>query len=274
MSSEDEFVSRLREFGFNAQEAACYCYLLKHGPQTSSSLMRALHAGSDNINRTLTTLIEEDIVRPSLQTPTVYVAVELDVVLNAAMQRRADELHDMEKRGGELRTFSRQHSLHPSADRSTFKMLRSIREIASVAISTLLSTEEEFLWIAPKEGLQLASMSGINDVVRELYERGGYTRGITDITLSTIPLVQGVLDIGEEVRHFEGYRGMYYALFDRKQCMSAINIDVKRLEPDTPASILYTDDSEYASRLLSFFELLWKQAIPAQKRIDELLEQG
>jgi hypothetical protein len=36
-----------------------------------------------------------------------------------------------------------------------------------------MSATKEFLWIAPKEGLLLASMFGINDVVNELAERGG-----------------------------------------------------------------------------------------------------
>jgi len=178
----------------------------------------------------------------------------------------------MKARQQEFIAFSRQHPLHPSADASTFKMLRNIREIASVAISTLLSTEAEFLWIAPREGLLFGSKFGINNVVHELYERGGSTRGITDITAQTIPLVQKLLDIGEDVRHFDGYRGMYYGLFDRRHCMSAINVDVKQLTPDTPARALYTEDSLYAQHLLALFEFLWKQAVPAQQRIDELLE--
>ncbi|MGZ4932124.1 MAG: hypothetical protein ACXV46_04990 [Halobacteriota archaeon] len=37
--------------------------------------------------------------------------------------------------------------------------------------------------------------------------------------------------------------------------------------------MLYTDKSRYATYLLSLFELLWKQSVPAQQRIDELLEQ-
>ncbi len=126
--------------------------------------------------------------------------------------------------------------------------------------------------MSPKEGLEMASTFGINNVVHELYENGGCTRGMTNVTDETIPLVQELLDIGEDVRHFDGYRGMYYGVFDRRHCISAINIDVKQLTPDTPARALYTEDSLYAQHLLVFFELLWKQATPAQQRIDELLE--
>lgn len=274
MSDTDEFITHLQRFGLTEQEAQLYFRLLASGPTTSSSLTEVLSLDHEDINRMLTTLIENDMVRPSLQSPTKYAAVELDVVLEAAMQNCASELQDVKARRQEFVAFSRQHPLHPSADVSTFKMLRNVREIASVAISTLLSTEEEFLWIAPKEGLELASTFGINNAVHEFYERGGSARGITDITAQTIPLVQELLDIGEEVRHFDGYRGMYYGVFDRRHCMSAINIDVSQLTPDTPARALYTEDSLYAQYLLALFELLWKQSVSAEERIQELLERG
>ncbi|MGZ4904878.1 MAG: hypothetical protein ACXV5I_08715, partial [Halobacteriota archaeon] len=105
-------------------------------------------------------------------------------------------------------------------------------------------------------------------------QRGGKTRGITDITYNMLPLVQEVLDIGEDVRHFDGYRGIFYAVFDSRRCISAINVDVKRVKLDEPATMLYTDDQVYASYLVSNFEQLWKQSIPAEERIQELLKQG
>lgn len=249
---KDAFITGLIEFDLTEQEAQCYYYLLTCGPQTSPSLAKALSVDRDGVHRTLTTLIEKDMVRPSLQSPTTYVAVELSIALETAMQHRTSELEDIKARQQELREFSHQHPLHPSAEVSTLQVVRNVREIASTVLSTLLSTEAEFLWIVPKEGLHVASIFGINDIVRELCERGGCTRGITDITAPMIPLVQELLDIGEEVRHLDGYRGVYYALFDSQHCMSAINVDMKQLTPDTPASALYTNDSVYATYLLSF----------------------
>ncbi len=89
-----------------------------------------------------------------------------------------------------------------------------------------------------------------------------------------IPLVQELLDIGEDVRHFEGYREMYHVLFDRKHCTSAINADIKQITPDTPARALYTEDSLYAQHLFTLCDLMRKQAVPAQECIDELLKRG
>jgi hypothetical protein len=127
---------------------------------------------------------------------------------------------------------------------------------------------------APKHGLAGASLVGINDVVRGLVQRGGSVRGVTDISYAEIELAQELLDVSEEVRHFAGYRGMFYAVFDKKYCLSAIKIDIRRLSVNEPASMLYVDDPTYADYLGSTFELLWEQAVPANLRIAELLKQG
>lgn len=271
MSGRDAFIDLLMGFDLTQEEAQLYFYLLDEGPKGPSSLAE-VNAGHEGVQHTLNTLIEKDMVRPSLQSPTTYAAVELNVILEAAMQSYSSELQDMKARQHEFMEFSRQHPLHPAG--TTFKMLRNIGEIASTTVFALLSTEAELLWVAPREALLVASTFGINDIVHEFHEHGGCTRGIMDTTHEVVPLVQELLDIGEDVRHFDEYKGMYYAIFDRKQCISAINLDVTQPKPDTPASMFYTDDSQYATHLLFLFELLWKHAIPAQQHIDELLEQG
>lgn len=86
--------------------------------------------------------------------------------------------------------------------------------------------------------------------------------------------MQKVLAAGEDIRHFEGYRGLYFGVFDRKRCISAINLDAKSLKLDEPATMLFTEDPVYANNLVSIFELLWKQSIPAEDRIQELLKEG
>ncbi|MGZ7124283.1 MAG: TrmB family transcriptional regulator [Halobacteriota archaeon] len=274
MSDEDDFIARLIGFGLTEKEAQCYFHLLKYGSKAPSSLAKSLNTYREDVHRTLNSLIEKGMVRPSLNSPTSYTAVELEMALESALRKHESEMREMEIKKRELEELAQKQRFGPSDEVSTFKMLKSIKEIVSTAIPLLLSVEKEFLWIAPKEGLQLASVFGINDVVKELTERGGKTRGITDITYSMIPLVQEVSDIGEDVRHFGGYRGMYYGVFDRKHCMSAINIDVKHMRLAEPATMLYADDAIYGEYLSTTFELVWKQSVPAQQRIQELLEQG
>jgi sugar-specific transcriptional regulator TrmB len=274
MTDEDDFIARLIGFGLTEKEAQCYFHLLKYGSKAPSSLAKSLNTYREDVHRTLNSLIEKGMVRPSLGSPTIYTAVTIEIALESALRKHESEMREMEMKKRELQEIAQQQRFRPSDEAATFKMLKSIREIVSTAIPLLLSVEQEFLWIAPKEGLQLASVFGINDVVKELTERGGKTRGITDITYSMIPLVQEVSDIGEDVRHFGGYRGIYYAVFDNRHCISAINIDVKHMKLAEPATMLYADDAVYGEYLSTTFELVWKQSVPAEQRIQELLEQA
>ena len=78
-----------------------------------------------------------------------------------------------------------------------------------------------------------------------------------------------------EVHHFDKYSGVLFFVFDEKICLSVINVaDVKRVSLSELVSVLWTDDRAYAQYLTSTFELLWQQSIPAEQRIQELLEQG
>lgn len=86
--------------------------------------------------------------------------------------------------------------------------------------------------------------------------------------------MQEALDIGEEVRHLPHYRALYYNVFDRKYCLSAINIMMRHYTLDEPISMLLSDDTVYATYLVSTFELFWEQSVPADGRIQELLEQA
>ena len=274
MTTQDEFTDRLIRFGLSEKEAQTYLHLLKYGPKTPSPLAKSLHTYREDVHRTLTSLIDKGMVRPSLNSPTTYAAVDLEAALESALKKHESELREMEARKFELQELAKQHRFRASDEVGTFKILKSIKDIVSSAIPIISSIEQEFLWIAPKEGLQLASVFGINDVVRELSERGGKTRGITDITYSSIPFVQEVLDVGEDVRHAAGYRGLYYGVFDSKHCISAINIDVKHVRLNEGATMLYASDPVYGKYLANTFELFWKQSVPAEKRIQELLKQG
>jgi hypothetical protein len=74
------------------------------------------------------------------------------------------------------------------------------------------------------------------------------------------------------VRH--NGEGFSYNVFDKKISTSAINANLTRFSPDEPLIALHTTDRTYARYLVSTFELLWKQSIPAEKRIQELLQEG
>jgi hypothetical protein len=200
--------------------------------------------------------------------------VDLGIALETALKKHESELREMEMRKQELQELSKQQRFRPSDEFATYKILKSVKEAAATIIFIVTSVEERFLWVAPGSTVVAASLFGINEAVKKLIERGGHVRGICDVTYPIIEPVQELLDIGEDVRHYDQYRGIYLGVFDSKSSVSSINVDITRVSLDAPLSILLTDDPTYAEYLASTFELLWEQSVPAAQRIEELLKEG
>jgi sugar-specific transcriptional regulator TrmB len=213
------------------------------------------------------------MVSPSLETPTVYAAVELEIALEAAFKKRENELREMERRKQELQELSKQRRFRPSDEFSTFKIIKSLKEGLSLAMPALGTTVEEWVTVTSAIFLVIASLYIIEDD-KTFIDRGGKIKVITDFSYEHIEAVQQHLDIGADVRQLTGYQGILFSVFDRKISTSAINVDINRLSLDTPISLLWTDDPMYAAYLIATFELLWEQAVPAAQRIEELLKEG
>jgi sugar-specific transcriptional regulator TrmB len=274
MADDSEFITKLIGFGLSEKEAQVYLHLLKYRPKPPSLLAKSLKTYREDVYRTLTGLIDKGMVNPSLETPTVYAAVELDVALEAALKKHETELRQMEIRKRELEELSQQQRFRPSDEFVTYKILKNVKEATATIISLVNSLEERYLWVAPWSTLVVGSLFGMADAAKEAMERGIHARGICDVTYPIIELVQQLLDMGQDVRHYDQYSGIYLGVFDSKSSMSSINVDITRMSLDEPLSVLWTDDPTYAEYLAATFELLWEQAVPAAQRIEELLKEG
>ena len=272
MDVEEEFTGRLIKFGLSEKEARLYLHLLKYGPKPPTLLAKSLKTYREDVHRMLVNLVEKGMVNPSLDSPTVYAAVELDIALDATLKKHESELREMAmiKRG--LEEISKQQRFRPSDEVCTFKIIKSIKELIAIGTSLVASLERELMYVIPGEMLIFASLYGLTGT-KKLIEDGGRVRVITNISHSTIESAQQLSDIGEDVRHYNKYRGVYFGVWDRKICLNAINVDVRRISLDESVAVLWTDDAAYAEYLISTFELLWKQSIPVAQRIEELLKE-
>jgi sugar-specific transcriptional regulator TrmB len=273
MSREEEFVRRLIGFGLSEKEAQLYLHLLKYGPKTSSPIAKSLQTYREDVHRTLTSLIEKGMVRPSFDAPTVYAAVDLDTALESVVKKRESEIREMETRKQELKELSKQQQFRSSDEVTTFKFIKSVKDLVTTSITSVASINEELLYVVPDHMLVIASLFGINEEVKNLIDNGGNARGISDITYSSIEAAQEILDIGEDLRHYDHYAGVYFGVLEKRICLHSIR-NATRISLDEPISLIWTDDRTYAQYLTHTFELLWVQAIPAAERIQELLEQG
>ncbi|MFZ0011097.1 MAG: helix-turn-helix domain-containing protein [Halobacteriota archaeon] len=273
MAADDEFTTRLIGFGLSEKEAQLYLYLLKYGPKTPSPLTKALKTYREDVHRTLNSLIEKGMVRPSLDSPTVYTAVDLDAALTSALKKHEAELRELEARKRELQELAKQQQFRPSDEVATFKIIKNLKELVTTMLPILTSLEEEWLCVIPAQAAAVFSQFGMLPFTQEFIERGGKQLVIIDLTYPIIGTIRELLDIGGDIRHF-GKQGFLYTVFDGKISITAINAELTRFSLDEPIAALYVEDRTYARYLTSTFELLWKQSIPAQERIQELLKEG
>lgn len=274
MSRDYEFTRRLIGFGLSEKEALLYLHLLKYGPKTLSPLVKSLKTYREDVHRTLTSLIDKGMVRPSLDTPTVYTAVDLETALEAALKRHESEIREMEARKQELQELSKQQRFLAAGEIASYKILKSMKEVVTVTLSALAAAEKEWFAVVPPILTVFSSLFFVEDD-KKFIDRGGRIRFITDVTYPFIELIREHLDAGMEVRHFDKYSGLLFCVFDGKIGMSAINAaDLKSVSLSQLVSVLWSDDRTYARYLVSTFELLWQQSIPAEQRIQEMLEQG
>jgi hypothetical protein len=148
----------------------------------------------------------------------------------------------MEARKRELQELSKQQRFRPSDEVSTFKIIKSLKELVAAAVTLVDSAKSGFLYVVPADMLLITELFGINEEVKRLVERGGHVKGISEISYADIAPTQEVLDIGEELRHYEAYGGLYFAVVGGKHCVSAINVDIKHISLKEPVSMLWTDD--------------------------------
>jgi predicted transcriptional regulator len=217
------FIIAEQQMSRRPKNAQLYLHLLKYGPKPPSLLAKSLKTYREDVYRTLTGLIDKGMVNPSLETPTVYAAVDLDIVLDAALKKRETELREMERRKQELQDLSKQQRFSPSDEVSTLKIIKSVKDAVAFAVPVISSLEKELLWTGPDLSTAVFSMYGTGEASIKLKERGGCARGITDISYRAIETVQQHLDWGHDIRHFDKYKGISFAVFDRKYALTNFN---------------------------------------------------
>jgi len=82
----------------------------------------------EDVHRTLTELIEKGMVRPSLDSPTMSAAVDLDNALKSALKKQESELREMEARSESCRDSQSSNDFDPLTKLQRVRFLKGSRK--------------------------------------------------------------------------------------------------------------------------------------------------
>jgi len=153
-------------------------------------------------------------------------------------------------------------------------IIESVKDAIAVGSSIVESAENEVVWLIPRPTLVYTCQYGLIEKFTMLIQKGVPVRGIADISHRYISTTRELLDIGEDVRHSDTYSGIFMVVRDNKESLSSMSVDAMNLSIDTPVVALWSDDPTFAAYLMSTFEMVWEQSVPAAQRIEELLKEG
>ncbi|MGZ8937243.1 MAG: hypothetical protein ACXW02_07150 [Halobacteriota archaeon] len=156
----------------------------------------------------------------------------------------------------------------------TGTVITSVKDVLAAALGIVESAQKEVVWIIPASINTLSLTYGGVDKIKAFIQKGGLSRGAVQISPANITEIQMFLDTGEDIRHSDEVHEVFMFVGDKQQSISSLNIGVKEFTLDTPVTAFWSESLTYAEYLLTSFENVWSEAIPAEERIQELLEQG
>ncbi|HYA33147.1 MAG TPA: helix-turn-helix domain-containing protein [Candidatus Bathyarchaeia archaeon] len=272
IDNEQALTKLLSDFGLGEKEAQLYVHLLKYGPKRATDLARSLKTYREDAYRRCAKLIDIGMITKSKADSSRYVPISLNEALDAALLAHHKKLDPLRETKQEV-IEPAQNSLEAAASQM-FKMLTTVGEVVS-AISHLINTAEASIAFVAHPHFKLMSMGGFVNHYRSAVQRGVRVRGVLPCSANNVSAVRQYLNSGVELRLQDEYRGITTLVADEKRSVSVIHANLKAmLSLDEPVAALWSDSSEQAEFLMSAFDFAWKQAVPAEQRIDELLKEG
>ena len=147
------------------------------------------------------------------------------------------------------------------------EVIKLVRSFVSRAAAT--DSHPYAYGVSDKESTMRAA-DGYNDLVWKLFQQNPQfkIRHITDIQMENLQNVKKMIEAGYEIAHIEG---------NRIRLSVSKNEYVETTHSETPGGIpdeiLWSNDPQLVGQSTRIFEALWKQAVPADIRINQL-EQG
>jgi hypothetical protein len=154
------------------------------------------------------------------------------------------------------------------------RVINSVKDAIAVILRIFESAKREIVFITPPSFMELSANYASMESAKRFIQNGGVVKGVIPVSRDDVIEVRMRLDIGYDLRHSDQFHESFMIVGDKQQSISAINVGIQEYTLDTPITSFWSESPTFAEYLATSFENVWSEAVPAEERIKELLEQG
>ena len=156
----------LKTFGLTDKETEIYIHLAKRGTQKTSQIAKALRANKGLVYRILKNLEQKGLVEVTLESPTRYVVVPFEKIIDIYVQSRREEADRIENAKDDLLSdWKKIDNKKPRPYQERFSVIEDEKKIFNKISQMVNDTQEELVSIITINALLKAEKYDILDAV-------------------------------------------------------------------------------------------------------------
>ena len=278
MSSETLKIT-LRNFGITESETEIYVFLAKGGTLKTGQIAKQLRKNKGTVYRTLSNLKKKGFVESTLESPTRYVAIPLQKIIDSYIKSKREEVTQVEKTKTELlKDWERIRKARIQPIMEKFAVVEGNKKIYSKILQMIEKTENQISIILPISKISRGEQFGIFEEFTKHPKKSKIKfRMLTELskqnlkaTKLLIPKIKSEIDFRATIPNSKQRTLPRMVIRDRKEVLFFISPKTDLFSTGQNDSCLFINSKSLVETLIDTFEDLWKDSIFAEDRIFEI----
>jgi len=276
---EEIIKSTLKNFGLSEKEAQVYLFLAKHGVLKGGEISKYTKTNKAEIYRILKNLQTKGLIEPTLQSPTRFMVVPFEKIIDSNIKAKLDEAAKIKKAREELLTYWSALGRNPLGTLpQKFAVIEGKEKINSKLSEMITETRSHLLTISSVSALMQANELGMFDLATK--KENVEFRFLTELTPNNVgPVKKLLLEMTKTKLKFHGRNPeLGLRLFprliirDNEELIFFISSNGSLVKEQENACI-WTNSKDLTHAFVIMFEDLWNNAINIEQKITEIENQ-
>ena len=275
--SQENLKNALQQFGATEREAEVYIFLAKHGKLGTGQIAKQMKKNKGLVYRTLNSLERKGLVESTLESPTRFVAVPLEKVIDDYVKDKQIEIAQVEKTKDDLlEDLKRISQTEVEMPLEKFTVIEGRKKIYRKIAELVETTHNSFLAASNVAGLARGEQFGVFDAAyKHPLKSKVKFRFLTELNkqnLSAFKLLKAEFKTGLNIKARNPDLGLplfpKMVIRDNKEIL--LFISPRKDLPVKKEVCVYTNCGSIVQAFIGVFEDLWRNSANIGDKIVEI----